>query len=311
MAEESYVFWLKTARAWSRDFQRLDTYNEPVPFHSSSILRTQIKSNSCEEPILTLTSTITDFALGKWQISMTKEQAAQLPINVGVSPLQVLYMETNVVTDISSVWPLMTAAVLYVQSGVSWINSSAYLNLFTSEHRNKPKLIEWARRNLNFAEDISNCADDVITAFELGTFVEGDQLDVIGQLVGVGRYLSFVPSDGRGTYLSDIDYLTVIKAKIIQNCWKGQIAELTALWELLFPGILIVIADNQDMTMTIYLAGGIDAFFQELVANGYIVPKPAGVGINYNYGYIPVFGYDVENDGYIAGYDVGYWADLR
>lgn len=308
---DNLVFWVKSNRVWKERFQQIDVYENPVPFAPNSVLITQLKVDAVSDPILTLTSTITDFSLGTWTIEMTKEQSKLLPTPIGNDVARVLYMETSVVTDVITVWPLVYAAVVYAVVGETPVDSNAYVNLITSEHRNRPKFISWMSKILKFAEDTSNCAVDLISAFTLDQFASGVQLDVIGQLVGVGRSLSFIPSDGRGTELSDADYRKVIKAKIIKNNWKGQINELVSLWEVLFPEILIVIADNQDMTMTVYLAGGIDTFFQELVANGYIVPKPAAVGINYSYGMLPVFGYDIENDGYIAGYDVGYWADLR
>jgi hypothetical protein len=107
--------------------------------------------------------------------------------------------------------------------------------------------------------------------------------------------------------LGDENYRMVLKAKIIENQWKGTKQEIYDFWDQFFPANPILILDNQDMTMDIIIYGMAPGIQQDLVRNGYIVPKPAGVGINYNFPTQPLFAYEYETP-YLAGYDIGYWA---
>jgi len=76
-------------------------------------------------------------------------------------------------------------------------------------------------------------------------------------------------------------------------------------------GTLIFVEDNQDMSMTVGLAGIKPNPLQlALLTDGLLVPKPEGVKVNYaittNDGG-PIFGFDVQNN-YVAGFDTGAWA---
>ncbi len=184
---------------------------------------------------------------------------------------------------------------------------SYYLDLITSQYRQSTKFLAWLTAALEVLDNVSSTIDDIVNAFDLDNAV-GVQLDVVGVLVGQGRTVNFVPSDGSGPVLNDDNYRMVLRAKILKNHWKGTIPELVSAWEALFPGFLIVINDNQDMTMLVTLAGDYTPLLQELVTNGYIVPKPEGVHINFAWGHLPVFGYDQQSD-YLDGYDVGWWAN--
>lgn len=107
--------------------------------------------------------------------------------------------------------------------------------------------------------------------------------------------------------LSDTDYLTLIRAKIAQNQWKGSIGELYKLWNQLFPLGQIIFFDNQDMTATIVLAGEFTATQIGMIVNGLIVPRPQAVLYNYIFAQLPLLGFD-RNDSNIAGFDTGHFA---
>jgi len=121
-------------------------------------------------------------------------------------------------------------------------------------------------------------------AFDLNNAV-GKQLDITGEIVGLDRLLNFQPQDGRSAYLDDDTYRLLQKAKISQNHWDGTIPGMYELWENLFPDYGIRVKDNQNMTMTVYILGNTDAFIRELAANGYIIPRPEGVMVNYEFTY--------------------------
>ncbi|MDD2056624.1 DUF2612 domain-containing protein [Pseudomonas putida] len=89
-----------------------------------------------------------------------------------------------------------------------------------------------------------------------------------------------------------------------QLSWSGEGTAYAA-------GTYAFIEDNQDMSMTIGIAGTIpSAIALALISGGYISLKPCGVQANY---YIatsvdnaPLFGFDIDN-GVISGFDKGAW----
>jgi len=61
------------------------------------------------------------------------------------------------------------------------------------------------------------------------------------------------------------------------------------------------------MTCDIVLTGSFTSIIQDLIVNGYIVPRPEGVLYNYIFGDLPIFGTD-ESTAFIAGVDLGHLA---
>lgn len=180
-----------------------------------------------------------------------------------------------------------------------------YLSLVTSEHANKPNFIAWLTAILSMVNDTNTCAASITGAFDLGSAV-GVQLDAIGAVVGVSRTVDFQPSAGVSPVLDDPTYLIAIKGRIAMNQWDGTITGIQEIWQSLFPNIYLILKDNQDMSMNALVIGLTSSIQQDLVTNGYIVPKPEGVSINYTYPTTLLFAYDLENTVF-SGYDQGYW----
>lgn len=181
-----------------------------------------------------------------------------------------------------------------------------YLNLITSSYRSKPKFISWLTVFLEKVHDITSVLDVIDLLFDID-YATGNQLDILGRIIGQDRIVNFQPSDGSSSILDDATYRTLLKAKIIKNQWKGDIVSLGPLWKILFPDGEIIIVDNQDMTMSAIIAGNFSLIERDLVRHGYIVPKPQSVGLKIYFGSVPFFAYDMENE-YFAGYDIGNWA---
>jgi hypothetical protein len=180
-----------------------------------------------------------------------------------------------------------------------------YLNLVTSEHRASTKFIAWATALLQPFIDVQTCADSIPAAFDLDTAI-GAQLDILGQILGAARTVGFQPTGSVSPVLDDATYRILLKSKVLFNQWDGQILSIEEAWGNIFPGGHIFIQDNENMTMTV-TATGITSYIQiDLIENGYIVPVPEGVGVNYIFGTAPYFGFDSNND-VIAGFDAGYW----
>lgn len=106
--------------------------------------------------------------------------------------------------------------------------------------------------------------------------------------------------------INDDIYRIMIKARIIQNAWKGNVLDLYDMWENLFPRNMgIQIQDLQDMSFNIVLVGDYTGLMRELIMNGYIIPKPEGVRINalsfISTDGMPIFSYDYHTLNY-SGY---------
>lgn len=180
-----------------------------------------------------------------------------------------------------------------------------YSELVTSEHQDKPHFIAAVQLYASASCDLQATLGSIPGLLDLDVAVQ-DQLDMLGEWVGFGRYI-FVPTLGTVT-LNDTDYRTLLRAKILANHWDGQNASLQVILANLFPGtgVTLFAVDNQDMSMDIYVTGGSLTPTQlALIKSGLLIPKPEGVRIN---GVVVIagalFGLDYETAA-IAGLDVG------
>ena len=193
-------------------------------------------------------------------------------------------------------------------------------------------------------EAVSQCfldTNQVVTGlpenFDLDSAVDA-QLDDVGLWVGISRNIATplaniyfaLDTDGLGfdqgawkgpfdpdtgiTTLDNETYRTLLKAKIGANHWDGTLEQSKAILDSVFSGeSLVFIQDNQDMTITIGVAGKAPSAIElALLTGGYIPIKPQSVSVDY---YIspttdgPLFGFDSTNQ-YIAGFDQGSWGKI-
>lgn len=212
-----------------------------------------------------------------------------------------------------------------------------YLALIPGPNQNQPVFMSWMAANLQPLADLQALYASFPTAFNINTAV-GPQLDIIGQTLGLPRQVDFIPDGGISSVLTDDLYRLCLKAQILKNTWKGTIQEIYDFWELNLPGIIPLIQDNQDMTISVIIVGmsndslgvpifgldtetatikGLDEGYMDtyqgihrnLVRNGYLVPNPAGVKIFYSFMENPVFALDSDT-GLLQGLDVGYIASF-
>lgn len=209
-----------------------------------------------------------------------------------------------------------------------------YTGKITSEHSDKPKYMAMVKAVATCLLVAGNTSASLPEEFDLDSAV-GAQLDVIGEWVGVTRniqtpltgvYFAF-DTEGLGvdegawqgpfdpdsgiTILDDDTYRTLIRARIGANRWDGTLEQSKAILDLVFSGdTFVFIEDNQDMTITIGVAGKRPTALQlALLTGGYIPIKPQSVGVDY---YIvpsqdgQMFGFDIDNQ-YVAGFDTGSW----
>jgi len=215
-------------------------------------------------------------------------------------------------------------------------STDPYVNLITSEHRDKPNFVAVVRALAQPFADIAEVQDGMPDDYDLDLAV-GVQLDSVGLWVGAGRQVlmeitgvyfafdivdvgwdegvwkgPFDPTVGLVT-LDDDTYRVLIRAKIGINHWDGTMPALQAILAQVFEGTgtLGFAVDNQDMSMTVALSGATPSpAIVALFKAGRLSPKPGGVRVNYVLPSVPgtaVFGFDTNN-GYIGGWDTGSWA---
>jgi len=223
-----------------------------------------------------------------------------------------------------------------INSGIANGDIAPYESLFTSEYNQQPNFMAMVGAVLQPIADSMSVMASFAAAFDVDVAV-GDQLDIIGQWVGVSRniavplvgvyfsldtvgvgfdegtwYSPFNPSSGL-VVLPDADYRTLIRARIARNQWDGSIPGAYSVWNTAFSGtgIGILIQDLENMHMIQALTGPIpNAVTSALFRGGYLNMKPDGVHID---AYLtptvpdaPYFGFDVENSA-ISGFDIGGW----
>lgn len=181
-----------------------------------------------------------------------------------------------------------------------------YLKLITSEHSVQPKYASFVKTFLDMISPIVNIYNDFDVLFALD-YAAGDQLDKLGELVGIGRKLPIVDERIPAT-LDDDTYRLVIKAKIYKNHWDGTRKGLQDIFDAFFPNIPYEIIDNQDMSYTVALTDSeADDVFVGLIMNGYILPKPSGVRVDYDIVDSALFGWDSDTQ-FIKGWDKANWS---
>jgi hypothetical protein len=216
-----------------------------------------------------------------------------------------------------------------------------YTNLITSSFADKPNF----KLMINALTSIFTDQQTVLAALKLMFDIDsavGEQLDIIGEWVGISRNVE-VPITGvyfawgdtanptktgwgygvwQGPYdpdtgiisLPDDAYRTILKAKIAANHWDGTVPGAYKIWDTAFAGngSVLFIQDNQDMTMSVGVAGpplsGLD---KALLTGGYFQIKPSGVTIrSYDFSVTsgPIFAWGVSNST-LGGWSVAGWPE--
>lgn len=198
-----------------------------------------------------------------------------------------------------------------------------YLRLITSEHATKPLYMAYVAAFLDMLNAAENCLlsfNEIFNAFkELPDTVDTsnpepgsklstveDQLDKLGSLLGLSRALPVVDPD-IPTLLDNETFQKIIRSKILADHWDGTNNGLRQIMEIIFPDLSYEVIDNQDMSYTISILNPA-ATDQEiaLLFNGFILPKPSGVLVNYIIFDTALFGWDSDTQ-FIKGWDEGQW----
>lgn len=187
------------------------------------------------------------------------------------------------------------------------MSENPYLDRITSQHRQRPKFVAVVDAVTSPAVDLQELLEQIRRAFDLDDAI-GVQLDQVGEWVGRSRHLS-TPLEGvyfawneegvgwgegswQGLYdpttglisLPDDMYRLLLKAKVAANGWDGTRDGAYEIWEAAFAdlGLIILIQDNQDMSIVVGIAGAApSSILEQLLVQGYIPLKPVGVRVAY------------------------------
>lgn len=155
-----------------------------------------------------------------------------------------------------------------------------YLKNITSQHRDKTNYMKWVKFLLETLDDCYNCIKSIDINFDIDNAI-GVQLDQLGDIIGRKRILTFQPIDDYYPIMDDETYRLVLKTKIAMNNWDGLTESIYQIWKNIFDDLRLKIKDGQDMSFECMIYGFVNPIRQDLIQNGYIIPKPEGVRINY------------------------------
>ena len=110
-------------------------------------------------------------------------------------------------------------------------------------------------------------------------------LNSIGGLLGLPpiQYFSFIV-DGERQGITAQEYIMLIKGQQLKNNWDGTNEGIIAGVNTLFPEYEWGVADNGDMSISIFMTQKetpFDAIIINLFQGGWFTPKPAGVKVEY------------------------------
>lgn len=185
-------------------------------------------------------------------------------------------------------------------------SNESYLQLITSQYATKPKFNAMVQAYLDMVSPAVDCLNSFNEIFNLDDAV-GDQLDILGSYVALTRELPVSDPDIPSA-LDDELFRTVIKARILSNFWDGTIEQWNEIIKTMFPLASYNIIDNQDMSaQVIMIDPSASRAMVALLFNGYIVPKPAGVKVNWTIQDKALFGWDTDT-AFLKGWEDGIWA---
>jgi uncharacterized protein DUF2612 len=189
-------------------------------------------------------------------------------------------------------------------------NAATYAALITSEHNQKPNFMSMVSVVTGAIGDVTEGIRSIEAGFNLNDAI-GAQLDILGLWIGQSRVIAGVlvpgffgftddpeaepfgelsnPAIGGkwfnlgdtasgNTVLSDPDYLTVLKARIVRNQSNGTLSAIENALAFIF-GVPCSVIDNGTLSLVIDVKGEITPTQQALLTSLDILPRPSGISI--------------------------------
>ncbi len=200
-------------------------------------------------------------------------------------------------------------------------------NRIYAQYRDKPKIRQWFNITPTLGAELETAFNDVAHSYDIDD-AEGEQLNVIGRIVGIDRsfesQISFeVTTQYGGTNnastwgglgaqyqttgrtisgeVSDAIFKTLIKAKIAKNNSPATLDGVCEALRYITNVDIIRVIDNEDMTFSVSFGQQLDPIAREVFNTFDVVPRPQGVQFS---------GYTEETEITIYGGRFG-WGDSR
>lgn len=177
---------------------------------------------------------------------------------------------------------------------------SEYKDLLIKQYWEKTKAPAEIELKAGVFERVIGWLDSILDEYDLDT-ATGHRLDVIGKIVGIKRRALFFPS------VTDEEYRFFLKVKIAKNVGTAFLVSdddvsiqdviLTA-----FDGDAYVV-DNQNMTLTLYVAPSFDLSALERVIELDLLPKPQAVRYDVVIQAVPGENFGFANNPDAQGFD--------
>lgn len=193
------------------------------------------------------------------------------------------------------------------------------ISRLATQFRESTNLKAYIETLLNESDNLETVFQDLLEDRYVDTAV-GAQLDIVGALVGQPRgyidailigYFGFSPNplaesfgtlsdpsvggrfvstdeivEGRRLW-TDTEYRIFIRARIIKNSTNSTPENIISQIKFLFPEVTQVQFQDGDTFYNVGIGGALDATEKDFLVNGGLVPKTAGVQVNYTIEYIP------------------------
>lgn len=139
-----------------------------------------------------------------------------------------------------------------------------------AQYRDKPNLVAWLLINAAIANTFEAVLEKIAASYDIDN-ADTNQLDVIGRIVGIGRYYA------AGATLTNDIYRLVLKSKVWKNNSDATIDSIIQGVSFITGITKVALVDNEDMTFTIQFFQPLTQTQRDAVTYFDIVPRPMGV----------------------------------
>ena len=183
------------------------------------------------------------------------------------------------------------------------MDKNDYLNLVPSDGSGKLKFMSFLDAILDHAIALGSTNESIGEAFDLSN-AAGNQLDIIGDMVGVSRLLSYVPENGTRE-MDDDEYRLAIQLKIARNEWDGTNGGAIDIYSDIFgEDISVTYEDNQDMSVNVIIDGFFTTREAEILNATGTLLVPAGITKTITTNGGTVDGYEIFTAAPVTGMEI-------
>ncbi len=155
-----------------------------------------------------------------------------------------------------------------------------YTLLLAKQYWEKPKARAEIEAIMSSWSETYTLFDAFAAAFDVDTAI-GDQLDILGAIVGVPRVVKLAVGGGSVLSLSDTDYRFFIKVKAAKNWSSAYMVSddrisINDVVQTAFDSDAFVV-NNRDMSLTLCVGTAVDTDVLYVVLTLELMPKPVGV----------------------------------